>query len=227
MIISFPGGAGGNWLKTVIDYQPTAHRNKINFHQHTVKSDVQLIHSLHPSEFDCLYSGSYYFNFYVNVMYKYFYAETDLFTHNNYKEYYTKCVNTAKYICLFDTIKDLISLNFDCLLGDPESFYQSLQQHAPSWTMDFSDFSNRKTDFFSTFVETENLFENFDNQFWVTFVLGQLMNQDIYPQDFSIYDPSTQHLSSQFAQDNYKFCQLKNNHNFKTGVTLPTLLEKD
>jgi hypothetical protein len=227
MIISFPGGAGGNWLQTVIDNEPITHRNKINFHRHSINSDVRLIHSLNPTEFDCLYSGSYYFNFYVNVMYKHFYAETDLFTHNNYKEYYTKCVGTARYICLFDTIKDLIRLDFDRLISDPESFYQSLQQQVPGWTMDFSDFSNRKTDFFSTFVETENLYENFDSQFWVTFVLGQLMNHDIYPQDFNIYDPSTQHLSSQFAQDNYKFCQLKNNHNFKTGIILPILLEKD
>ena len=59
MIINYPGGAGGNWLKTVLDGEPNWDSVGVNFHKHTVPSKIELVHSLDPNEFEYLYSGSY------------------------------------------------------------------------------------------------------------------------------------------------------------------------
>jgi hypothetical protein len=223
LIISFPGGSGGNWLKSVFENEPVV-PGQINFHTHTVTPRVRLVHSLNTNEFDYLLSGTCYFNFYLNVLYKFFYKERNFFENTNYKEYYTCCVSTARFLCQFDTIKNHIFFNFDDLIDNDKKFYSCLNEVSPTiFSINYQEFILKKNAFFNTLVDTSDVYENFNNQYWVTFVLGQLMNLEIYPDNFSIYSPETQKQSAAFAYDNYKFCKLNNVHHFKTGIELPNL----
>ena len=225
MIISFPGGCGGNWLRTVIDNEP-ALQNNINFHKHSVRSSVSLVHSLDPTEFDVLYSGSYYFNFYVNVLYKHFHTEENLFK-TNYKDSFFTSVNTARFICRFDTIRDLTFFDFNDLVDQPEIFYQQLVAFSKKYNISAissDEFDLRKQQFFKTMINVDDLYENFDNMIWVCFVLGQLMNKDVVPTDFAISEKQNQDKCKQFAKDCYHLCDLKLVWKCKSNVIMPDLL---
>jgi len=231
MILNYPGGAGGNWLKKVLLNQPLRQNTK-NFH-YDRHSNNKIIgckdHSLNPLDFDYLYSGSYFFNFYVNVIYKHFYLEVDKFNNKNYKETYLECINTSRHICKYATIKDLIFFNFDNLLFEPETFLiqvNCVQEKIKLQETSITNFLQQRKLFFDTCVSTAELHENFDNSVWVAFVLGQLMNLDIVPTDFVISDYDNQNLCMQFAKANYDKCTLNEVHHFNTNVQLPHFLDK-
>ena len=223
IVISFPGGSGGNWLRSVIEKEPMV-GNLTHFHQHNQTPVVSIIHELDVSKFQYLLSGDYYFNFFVNVIYKCFYKDLQFTESRNYKDYYTECVNTARYLCQFDRIKDHTYFNFNDLIDNDQQFYRNITLAFPNLNLTYADFVARKNLFFETMVETQNLYENFDEPIWVSFVLGQLMNHNIVPADFSIYEKENQQLSAEFARQNYHYCKLRQVHHFKTNVFLPNLL---
>ena len=232
MILNYPGGAGGNWLRKILLNQQLIQDTK-NFHYNHLHYNNKIIccndHSLNPLDFDYLYSGSYFFNFYVNVIYKHFYLEVDKFNNKNYKETFLECVNTARHICKYDTIKDLIFFNFDDLLFKPEIFLTQvncLQEKIKIQQTSITDFLQQRKLFFNTCVSTAKLYENFDNNVWVAFVLGQLMTLDIVPTDFVISDYNNQNLCMQFAKANYDKCTLNKVHHFNTNVQLPLFQDK-
>ena len=222
--ISFPGGSGGNWLRAVIEQEPLLD-NQIHFHSHPRKQGllVETSHSTNPSEFDYLFSGSYYFNFFVNVVYKCFHMGNRFTETGTYQDYYTESVNTARYLCSFAQLTDLIFFNFDDLITNDRPFFQQITNAFPESQLLYPTFLQYKNAFFKTMVRTDNLYENFDSQIWVTFLLGQLMNYDIVPKDFSIYNKDNQHLATQFVKDNYKHCQLRNVHHFDSNIVMPNL----
>ena len=224
MIVSFPGGSGGNWLQAVFENEHMA-EPKVNFHNRSLnKLSTKFIHSLDPSEFDYLLSGSYYFNFFVNVVYKYFHYEKNFTQSSSYKDSYTGCVNTARYLCEFETIKNLIFFNFDDLIHNDSKFYHCIKSAKPSLSLSYNEFLHKKNLFFNTMVNTQDVYENFDNQLWVTFVLGQLMHHGIVPGDFSIYEKENQARATEFAKTHYRTCKLIQVHHFNTNVFLPNLL---
>ena len=224
MIISFPGGAGGNWLKSVLE-EDYIEANTVNFHKHNRWGFVTLSHVLDPAKFDYLLSGNYYFNFFVNVIYKWFHNDMNFTKVKDYKNYYTECVNTAKYICQFDGIKQHIYFDFKHLIDEDKKFYKCILAARPNLELSYVDFIYKKNLFFQTMVDTRDIYENFDNQIWVTFVLGQLMNHQIIPDNFSIYDPENQKLSAEFAKRYYDHCKLIDVHHFDSKVTLPDQLQ--
>ena len=101
-IISFPGGSGGNWLYNTLTNQ-TYNYGSANFHTSSDKKE-KLVHEIDPLKFKYLLSGKSYFNFYLNVIYKYFHHDKDIFTETDYKNYFLECVNTARFLCKFDHI---------------------------------------------------------------------------------------------------------------------------
>lgn len=226
MIISFSGGSGGNWLKQTIQQQPLKNKQS-HFHNHKVGTSCQqiyLIHETDVSKFDYLLSGSHYFNFFINVIYKHFFLDSQFHQVRSYKDYYTECVNTARYLCSFEKIKNSIYFNFDNLIYNDIQFYNCIVNACPMTTLSIDDFIQRKNAFFNTQVETQDIFENFDSPIWVSFVLGQLMNHNIVPTDFSIYEKANQKLSAEFAKKHYEHCQLTKVHHFNSGVILPEFL---
>jgi hypothetical protein len=231
MILNFPAGAGGNWLIKVLLNQPLRENTK-NFH-YDYFIDPRLSglkdHNINPLEFDYLYSGSYFFNFYMNVMYKHFYLESSHFKNANYNGKFLECVNTARHICKFNTINHLIFFNFDNLLFAPDTFLSQinyLQKKLDLQQTSNIDFAQQRTLFFNTCVSTTDVYENFDNMYWVCFVIGELMNYNCVPTNFLISSYENQDKCKEFAQANYKQCKLTKVHQFNTNVYLPNLQGK-
>jgi hypothetical protein len=228
MILSFPGGAGGNWLNKVISNQPIL-SGTVNFHYRHYQSHLFFIHETDTTKFDYLYSGESYFNFYINALLKCFIHEQNIFNAVSYKESFLTCVNTARYICKYEQIKEHIFLNFDDLINSPEVFLgqvNRIQDELKIHCTNISDFIEYQKTFISTCVNPINLYENFDNMFWVCFVIGQLMNYDCVPDDFIISDPSNQHKCKKFAEQNYHRCKLNKVHFFDTNIHLPESFNK-
>jgi len=227
MILSFPGGAGGQWLRKVILNNPIAD-SSLNFHYGFNGEHISYKHSVILSEFDYLYSGSYYFNFYINVLLKHF-NQTAWFKKLNYRDTLLECVNTSRHICKFDNLTQHVFLNFNDLLDAPNKFLERVNQLQTilNITQTQEDlFLIYRTRFFNTCVAPAGIYENFDNMIWVAFVLGQLMNLDIVPTDFVITDYDNQNLCMQFAKENYNECTLNKVYHFNTNVQLPRFLDK-
>jgi hypothetical protein len=226
--ISFPGGAGGNWLISTLNFESIQH-NTINFHKHIPNKNynIKLIHELNPSKFHYLFSGKSYFNFYSNVLYKFFYKDIDIFNNTNYKTYFLECVNTARFICKFDTIYDHVFFNFDDLINSTDKFYNKLIEFQTNNNFDqieYTDFLCRREQFKKTCINVTNIYENFDNMIWVCFVIGQLMNLEIIPTDFIIFKKENQGKCIKFAIDNYSKCLQTPVHYFDNQICLPKLL---
>lgn len=230
--LSYPGGSGGNWLKRLIINDFAQQKMPgINFHHDNMdpSAHIALVHELDPTKFTHLYSGDFYFNFYANVLHKHYVAETNILD-QDYRTAFLECVNTARYICRFDQLRSLVSLDFGDLIHQPNKFANQvwkIQNLAGFRTVDYDQFVEHRQQFVNTCVDVTSMFENFNNMTWVAFVVGQLMNLDIVPGDFKIYDVGSQDQCRQFAIDNYHHCVLKSVCYFDSLVTLDDLLNKD
>lgn len=223
MIISYPGGSGGNWIKKVITGQKIL-LDTVNFHYRENPIPVKIIHETDVAKFDYLYSGTFYFNFYTNVLLKHYLHEQQLFELVSYESSFLTCVNTARYVCKFDQIKKHIFLNFDDLIDYPDKFIiqiHQLQKKLGVRTTTVEDFINYRDIFIRTCVNTSTVYENFDNMFWVCFVIGQLMDHNCVPDDFVISDYNNQDKCKKFAKENYHLCNLTKIKFFDTQVFLP------
>ena len=227
MILNYPGGAGGQWLSKIL-LGHEIKKNPRNFHYQTpsknrVNIKTALFHNVDPATFDCLYSGSYYFNFFVNVIYKAF-LEQSQFQNGNFATQFLRCVDTARHICKFEEIKHLIYFNFDDLLHDPHIFFNQVQliQQQQQWPeINYDNFLLKRELFFETCVSTQDLFEKFDKTTWVAFVMGQLMNKDIVPTEFLMQDCANLNLTKKFAKLHYSKCDLVKVHHFNTQIKMP------
>ena len=232
LTVSFPGGAGGNWLHNTL-LQNTYDPGSVNFHKHgkdlplNKDNNILIVHEIDPSKFKYLLSGKSYFNFYLNVIYKFFHHDLDIFNQTDYKNYFLECVNTARFLCKFDHIHKHIFFNFDDLINAPDNFYTQISKFQIDNNYQLipnEEFLIRRAVFIRTCVNPSTINFNFDNMFWVCFVLGQLMNIDLVPTEFSICEYQNQDKCKQFALDNYKYCTLTNVHNIDTDVFMPNLL---
>jgi hypothetical protein len=109
----------------------------------------------------------------------------------------------------------------------PGNFYTQLYkfqiEHSYKITSE-EDFLLRRNRYVNTCVNPIPIKPKFDNMFWVCFVIGQLMDLDIVPQDFFIYEYQNQDRCKQFALDHYQQCTLTKTHDFDTDVFMPNLL---
>lgn len=208
--MSFPGGAGGNWLLHLLHNVPIGN-SRINFHDTSWygshKNKIKLEHELDPSKFNFLYSGTSYLNFYLNVMFKLFHWDYKVFEKKPYQEHFLLSVNTARFICKFENIKDHIFFNYDSLILDPMTFYETVQTFKKDLklpSIDYKSFLNYREVFLTTNIQPNEIFENFDNFFWVTFVLGYLMNENIVPTDFQISAPENFDECKKFVKQHYQ-----------------------
>jgi hypothetical protein len=217
-------GAGGNWLKSILNLDPLENKKYINFHNVYQKNDwIKISHMTEDSESKLIFSGTSYFNFFVNHIYKHYYYEHNLFETTEYEHYWLTIVAASFKICQFDKFLNILDFNFDDLVNNPTNFYNvisNLQKLSNKPIIDFDDFLYRREKFIDICVNIDDMVENFNNMIWVAFVLGQLMCYKIHPV-FSIADFKNQNLCKQFAQENYHHCQLKNFINFDTQVFLP------
>ena len=225
IVICYPLGAGGNWLKSTLVQDPLLDKHYINFHK-TDQHWVLLRHDVdNRSTSDLIFSGTAYFNFFVNHVYKHYYHEHDLFNTTNYNHYWPTIVAASYGICKYNKIINMIDFDFDNLIGQPEIFHKKLihlQKTVNKPLIGIDDFFYRRSKFIASCVNIDTIVEQFDNPYWVAFVLGQLMIDNIYP-SFSISEIDNQNLCKKFAQDNYHRCNLNKFINFDTETILPKL----
>jgi hypothetical protein len=226
--ISFPSGAGGHWLYGLL--QKETQQKTVHFHRHSKYiKELNLSHDLDPTKFDFLLSGRYYFNFYLNVIFKYFNVDKNLFR-DNYTVAFNKTYETAQFIKQYESLENRIFFNFDDLLYNDKNFYQkviAVQQQIGIDPVSYQDFVFRKNIYLSTCVNPYDVFENFDNIIWVCYVLAMLDMVGIRPHDethFYTFLSENQTLCKQFAKKNYHFCPTIDCHFFETNVILPKLL---
>ena len=233
-LISFPNGAGGNWLAaTIMRGVKIADDSMRHWHgessqhwdnaSHSKVMPFLLEHETDPAYFSHLFSGSLYFNFYLNFVYKFGIIDGQIT--KDYHSRFIDLVNSAKFICLFEELKDRVHFDFDnLLLDDPVDFYNKVtrfQSMIDCNQISFKDFKQSRDNFIKSCVNPSNIYENFDNLYWVAFVVGQLMNQNIVPTSFSIFDQNNFELCKQFAFDNYDKCAIRKVHYFNNNIFMP------
>ena len=226
-IISYPGGTGGNWLSKVL-HGEFIESNSINFHSRTESAKViYCIHELDPAKFQYLLSGKGYFNFYCNVIYKYFLKDAKAFDDNNYATSFLTCVDTAKYICDYRKIEHLIFFNYDHLVEDPIMFFNKVTQVKQAHnlpTLEYSEFLLHRQKYLDTCIDITPQYENFNSMLWCCFVIGQLMHYNIVPGEFTTWDPSNKELCKQYAKQNYHHCHLNEIYQFDSRVYIPEVI---
>lgn len=215
VVFSHPPGAGGNWLENLLHHGDLTKRpHHINFHdneqtfQNWDHLEIVRIHSLNPNEFSHLFSGSHFFNFYANILFKYWHYKQNVFTPDNYHNALLSTVQTARYLSQFASVNQLIYFDFDHLINRPSDFYQQVNRFAQTYEIPVvpeDDFEARRQCFLQTMIDVNGLYENFDNMIWVCFILGQLMEKNLAP-DFPIAQKENQSLCKQFAKDHYVHC---------------------
>ena len=232
--IFYPMGAGGAWLKSTLALTPLNNQKYVNFHGWSTNNShsnqqswVNLKHTIEDiGGSDLIFSGSSYFNFFVNHIYKHYCYEKDIFNKNNYDYYWLTIVAASYGICKYNKFIDVLYFNFDDLIRQPDIFYKKiveLQTNSNKPVIDFDNFLFRQKKFIYTCVNINGMIENFDNMYWVAFVLGQLMIYKIHP-TFPIAKIDNQDRCKQFARDNYHNCKLNNFVNFDTTIFLPKFL---
>ncbi len=217
-------GAGSNWLKSTLNLELLENKKYINFHGIHQKHDwVGFTHATENTEPNLIFSGTSYFNFFVNHIYKHYHHNLNLFGNTDYEHYWMTIVAASFGICQADKFSNTLDFNFDDLVDNPTNFYNAitnLQKSSNKSIIEFDDFLFRRKKFVDSCVNISGMTENFDNMIWVAFVLGQLMAYKIHP-SFSIADFKNQNLCKEFAQENYHHCRFKNFINFDTEVFLP------
>jgi hypothetical protein len=227
--INFPGGAGGHWLLSVLLIDPMLTTKAPHWHHIKHVDTFKLVHNL-DERYEILFSGNFYFTFYLNVLFKTFHLG-QLFE-PGYQARFDKLFEVARWLCDWHSIhgKKHADLFFDDLIADHLTFYHNLvkiQQSQNVPCIDLDDFERRRALFFETCVNTDKLFENFDNMTFVVFVLAWLERQGRTPHEqshFIMNDPANQRLCKKFARDNYDLCPSIKNHVFQSGIKCPEFL---
>lgn len=232
-IINFPGGAGGNWLASVLKCDPMPASPIVYWHNHTnfkIDSTFKMVHSL-KDDYDILYSGSYYFNFYLNVLLKSYQIDRNF--QSGYQNKFDQMFEVARWLYDWATIHGTktADLVFDDLITDHLTFHKNvikIQQSHDLHTIDLNEFEMRREKFFETCVRSDDVFGNFDNMTFVVFVLAWLEQADWFPHDdthFIMNDPNNQHLCKKFAADHYDMCRGIQNQVFPSGKQCPDFLQ--
>lgn len=204
----------------------------LHWHQHTdpnLKNPFQLAHRL-DDLYDILYSGSFFFNFYLNILHK-FYAIDKKFN-PTYQDRFNKMFEVARWlhdwsVTYHNKQADLI---FDDLISNHLTFFENttkIQQSHNLPCIDLAAFNRRRLLFFETCVKSATCFENFDNMTFVIFVLAWLERQGSFPhqhEHFIMNDIHAQDQCKQFALDNYQRCPILRNFVFEQGTNCPDFL---
>ena len=220
----YPMGVGGHWLRLLIYNVPIRPPRTYNFHHNSQDSWVEITHD--PSHnWVYFYSGESYLNFYLNQIFKYEHANQDLFLSTPYPNYWRRIVANANEICNFAMLDQRPTLRYEDLLYEPKKFLQGLHKIQTSEGVALATeeyFESSRLIFLASSADTSNFFENFDNPYWVAFVLGQLLTYNISPK-FEIKDEENYRLCKRFAMAKYDQCHIKSLHQVINLNQLPKL----
>jgi hypothetical protein len=220
--LSFINGIGGNWLKQVILNYPIDASNG-NFHKKLFSyQKIQIDHSL--DDFDYLYYGEHWFNFYLNQVYKLHHLDQDIFSTQTYQTCFLHCM-TATHLLRFKTLASKAFFKFEDLLFDPDRFLECIHQIQNQLKLENvsqASFFESRNKFFSTCVDVENMYSNHDNVFWICYALGELQCLGFTPSNFIVSDIKNKELCLEFIdQHRQHLSQDTPVYHFNSGVTMP------
>lgn len=221
--IVYPGGAGGNWLVSVLNNQvddnPHPHWHNIADH-----NGVQARHHVGDWNNYLLLNGSGYFNFFLNHVYKWYHLIDNIYD-TDFENYWMKTCAIGKWVCEFASFTESY-FDFDALIYQPDLFYSrilAVQKKNHLMLINEIDFYNSRSAFLHSCVSPSNLYNNCDNLYYVAFVLGQLTLDEIYP-SFPIGDIANIDLCKQFAFENQSRCKYREYYNIGEQKALPKLV---
>lgn len=225
----FTMGAGGRWLEKILHLEKLTHPSYVNFHQQHVDRSKLWCHASHRStNFDLTYSGGFKFNFFCNHVYKQLHHTVNL-----YQEEYSEWVRQT-VACAYGIEKDLamldkIDFDFGDLIQRPDSFLKKItdlqKTHNQPTITDDSYFFHARELFLNSCVNTDNYYENFDSVWWTMFVLGQLMEYNIYP-EVDIGLETNYNTVRDFAWKNQDKVGICKNWSNPAGPSLDTILKR-
>lgn len=230
--INFPGGAGGNWLISILTSEPLPTGPVLNWHNHAkskYENPFRLVHHLND-QYDILYSGTYYFNFYLNLLFKHYLVDANF--QPTYQQRFDKMFEVARWLWDWHQIHSHkpADLSFDDLVTNRLTFYESmcrLQESHDLPCTKVNEFETRRNLFFETCVKSDDQFENFNSMTFVIFVLAWLERQGHYPHEhthFIMNDPKNQHRCKKFVSEHYHLCPTIQHYVFDSGRECPDFL---
>lgn len=237
-MLCYVPGSGGNWLRRILMREPLQpggnfHRDQLGrlgrFHADPVPAGnrmipgVDLVHNYNMKH-DFFFSGNCYFNFYLNKLYKFDQVENNFFDRFDHTEWVNKCLQTARWVLEFDRYIDQCNINFVDLVLSPDNFLQQIDKISDRIIVDrltMEEFLPLRDRFLETCVNPETVYENWDNMFWVMFVVAELEMRGVHPGDFSIGDPAEVSKLIEFAKANRHLCTLTNVVAIDSNVYMP------
>jgi len=220
--LSFVNGIGGHWLRQLILAMPIDTKTG-NFHVKRFPNDVVFIsHEL--KNFDYLYYGEHWFNFYLNQIYKLHHIERNIFATKSYKECFMQCMTVASLL-KFRPLADQAFFKFEDLLFDTDKFLKCVhhvqdQLQIEKISQEF--FLAAREKFFSTCVEARDIYNNVDNTFWICYALGELQSQGLTPGNFIVADLKNRDLCLDYIhQHRHNLKQSIPIYQFNSGVVMP------
>lgn len=205
----------------------TLPQDNIHFHDVGIDSNFLLVHELDATKFDYLYSGTCFFNFYANLVWKLLHHSLNIFRSQPYDTIFLKLIDTARYVSKFDNLQPHIFFNFDELVDQPRQFHNcivDLQNKYQINDIDFETFLIYRESFFKTCVNVKPIYENFDNHIWLAFVLAELMKHEIFPVDFVVAEKNNISKVKDFAMANYHIVKENKVFYFENGIVMPDLM---
>ena len=221
-------GIGGQWLKKVILNIPTS-GIKGHFHDNVArttetKSFNKLFTGHMHKEFDYLYYGEYWFNFYLNQVYKHLHLRMNIFSTQSYEKCFLQCVTEAHMI-EFRSLADRAFFKFEDLLCNPEKFLwcvHQLQGQLQVEKISQESFFNSRKHYFSTCVDVNDSYNNTDNIFYICYALGELKCVGFTPTHFLINDPTNREKCLEYIHQHRKYLMSDIPvYHFNSAVTMP------
>jgi hypothetical protein len=174
--ISFPGGAGGNWLSNLIfslehNLEPT--QEQVNWHSLDKKSDyVNFSHNVEDKS-QMFFNGRAVFNIYLNVVKKLRHHDQQIHLVDITEKFETLASEASSKLFF---LEERIDLNWDYIFLDESKFVSQLFDVLDNHNVDY--IQNQKIcklaieNYKKTCVDPTPYFDNFDSEEWLGWCNG-------------------------------------------------------
>ena len=226
LYIKYPMGAGGGWLRKTISHYEFDQTHYGYFHFASNKSWVSCGHSDSTIGSQVTFSGRYRFNFFCNHIFKLYHLTNNRYQTSPYGIWFKEATALSFGLCKWCNYVDNPYFDFDDLLHKPNIFLSKivkLQLAKSEFEISKDYFDHSRNLFLASCIDTSAHFKNFDSPWWIMFVLGQLMDQGLYPA-FDIGDQNNFLKVKKFVYDNISQCPVFTNWSYPAGTDMNIVL---
>jgi hypothetical protein len=224
--IKYPMGAGGGWLHKTLSHYQFNQNHYDYFHFKSNKSWISYSHDNSTIGSQVTFSGRYKFNFFCNHIFKHCHLTEHRYQKSPYNTWFKEAVAISFGLCAWCNYVDNPYFDFDDLLHKPNIFLSkinNLQLINNEFVVSKNYFDHSRNLFLASCVDTSTYFNNFDSPWWIIFVLGQLMDQELYPA-FDIGDQNNFSRVKKFVCDNISRCPEFTNWSNPAGANMNIIL---